>query len=124
MGRYYSGDIEGKFWFAVQDSDDADFFGVRGEQPNTLEYYFDKSNLPDVKKGIAECLKELGDYKAKFDKFFAKNNSYNDEMLVKEFGLKEAEIKGLLEWYARLELGEQIKKCIEKTGECQFSAEC
>ena len=27
MGRYYSGDIEGKFWFAVQDSDDAEFFG-------------------------------------------------------------------------------------------------
>jgi len=28
MGRYYNGDIEGKFWFAVQSSDDADFFGV------------------------------------------------------------------------------------------------
>jgi hypothetical protein len=28
MGRFYSGDIQGKFWFAVQDSDDADFFGV------------------------------------------------------------------------------------------------
>ena len=22
MGRFYSGDIEGKFWFGVQDSDD------------------------------------------------------------------------------------------------------
>ena len=31
MGRYYSGDIEGKFWFAVQDSDDADHFGIEGE---------------------------------------------------------------------------------------------
>ena len=27
MGRYYHGDIEGKFWFAVQSSQDADFFG-------------------------------------------------------------------------------------------------
>jgi hypothetical protein len=27
MGRYYNGDIEGKFWVAVQSSDDADFFG-------------------------------------------------------------------------------------------------
>ena len=25
MGRYYQGDIEGKFWFAVQSSNDADF---------------------------------------------------------------------------------------------------
>ena len=32
MGRYYSGDIEGKFAFAVQSSNDADFFGVTGEQ--------------------------------------------------------------------------------------------
>ena len=31
MGRYYNGDIEGKFWFAVQSSDDADFFGQQGE---------------------------------------------------------------------------------------------
>ena len=30
MGRYYSGDIEGKFWFAIQSSDDADYFGVEG----------------------------------------------------------------------------------------------
>ncbi len=42
MGRYYSGDIEGKFWFGVQSSDDADFFGVTGYAPETLEYYFEK----------------------------------------------------------------------------------
>ena len=29
MGRYYGGDIEGKFWFGVQSSDDADHFGIR-----------------------------------------------------------------------------------------------
>jgi hypothetical protein len=28
MGRYYSGDIEGKFWFGTQDSTDASNFGV------------------------------------------------------------------------------------------------
>ena len=37
MGRYYSGDIDGKFWFAVQPSDDANYFGVEGERPNYLE---------------------------------------------------------------------------------------
>ena len=40
MGRYYSGDIEGKFWFAVQSSDDADNFGVEGDSA-FLNYYFD-----------------------------------------------------------------------------------
>ena len=30
MGRQYKGDINGKFWFAIQDSDTADRFGVHG----------------------------------------------------------------------------------------------
>ena len=47
MGRYYTGDIEGKFWFGVQDSTDADYFGVQGE-PRFYLYYFsedDKNQL-------------------------------------------------------------------------------
>ena len=36
MGRYYNGDIEGKFLFAVQSSNDADFFGQRGKPINFL----------------------------------------------------------------------------------------
>ena len=41
MGRYYGGDIEGKFWFGVQSSSDADHFGIEG-QASELNYYFDK----------------------------------------------------------------------------------
>ena len=33
MGRYYSGDIEGKMWFAVQNSSDWDYFGKEGNYP-------------------------------------------------------------------------------------------
>ena len=43
MGRYYDGDINGKFWFAVQSSDDADFFGVQGES-SYLSYYFSEDD--------------------------------------------------------------------------------
>ena len=32
MGRYYRGDIEGKFLFGIQESNDADFFGTKGIQ--------------------------------------------------------------------------------------------
>lgn len=28
MGRYYDGNISGKFWFGIQNSDDASYFGV------------------------------------------------------------------------------------------------
>ena len=41
MGRWYSGSIEGKFWFAIQDSNAADRFGVVGHQPEELYYNFD-----------------------------------------------------------------------------------
>ena len=45
MGRYYSGDIEGKFWFTVQSSNAADRFGSIGYEPSYLEYYFDEDNF-------------------------------------------------------------------------------
>lgn len=32
MGRYYNGDIEGKFWFAMMESDIASVFGDEGEE--------------------------------------------------------------------------------------------
>lgn len=32
MGRYYDGSITGKFWFGIQNSDDASYFGVEYKQ--------------------------------------------------------------------------------------------
>ena len=32
MGRFYYGDIKGKFWFGVQESEDASHFGVEAEE--------------------------------------------------------------------------------------------
>ena len=49
MGRYYNGDIEGKFMFAVQSSNDADFFGVQGQEAY-LHYYFDKDNSSKIQE--------------------------------------------------------------------------
>lgn len=122
MGRYYSGDIEGKFWFAVQSSNDADFFGSSGSL-NHLDYYFNDSNLPDIKKGLAKCKKKLGKYDKLLTNFFKKHNGYNDEMLIKEFKITKEKVRDLLEWYARQELGEKILKCVEKNRVCSFEAE-
>ena len=123
MGRYYGGDIEGKFWFGVQSSDDADHFGDIGE-PNEINYYFDKNDhLDNINEGIKKCLKGLGDWKDKLDKFFKKNDSYNDEMLWDQIKLSKENKKKILKLYARLELGNQIKECVEKNGQCSFHAE-
>ena len=81
MGRYYSGDIDGKFWFGVQSSDAADRFGVQGYQPNYLEYYFSEENLQDVDDEINRIENELGDKLQKLNEFFANKVSYSDDEL-------------------------------------------
>ena len=134
MGRYYNGDIEGKFWFGVQSSDDADFFGVQGE-PRFYNYYFDKENLPKIEKGIKICEDTLGSLLETLNKFFDEKDSYNDKMLVdylneahgsKDLPTKkftEQGVRHYLEWYARLSLGKQILDCVKEHGECDFEAE-
>ena len=119
MGRYYSGDIEGKFWFALQSSDCADRFGVSGEQPNVLNYYFDEDNLEDVENEIARIEQNLGDKIKIIDEFFEKNNGYNDQMLT-EAGITIQELSE----YADLGLGKKIRDCIKENGQCSFEAEC
>jgi len=121
MGRYYSGDIEGRFWFAIQSSDDASFFGVEGSEPNYITYYFDKSNLETIKKGLSVCRKELGDNRKKLDKCFKGNNRYSYKALSEV--LKTNDVRKILEWYARFKLGKKILACVEKKGECVFDAE-
>lgn len=123
MGRYYDGDIEGKFWFGVQDSDDADFFGVEGFKPNYLDYDFYKEDLPKVQEGIKECIDNLGKFKKKLDDFFKETNIYNNKDLSKKLKVSERRLKEILEWYARLELGIKIRDSIIENDECHFEAE-
>ena len=123
MGRYYSGDIEGKFWFGIQASNDADFFGSEGHY-GYLHYHFDDSQIKDVEEGIAKCKRELMGWVRKLDKFFKENMGYNDEMLMKGLGTKDRrENQHLLEWYARLLLGRKILKCLKENEYCSFEAE-
>jgi len=46
MGRYYDGDISGKFWFGVQSSDAADRFGVKGQIDKELAEDFGEECAP------------------------------------------------------------------------------
>ena len=62
MGRYYSGDIEGKFAFGSQSSDAADRFGVEGRTPGYLEYYYDETNLDDLETELKLIEDEMGEH--------------------------------------------------------------
>lgn len=135
MGRYYEGDIEGKFWFGIQSSDDADFFGSPGFQPDYLEYYFDESNLEKIQLGLDMCLEKLGDKKKLLDDFFEKKEGYTREELCEVLDVpvpkpgisidahKKSPYHFYLEWYARYDLGKKIFDRVKSDKFCSFRAE-
>jgi hypothetical protein len=124
MGRYYDGDIEGKFWFAVQSSNDASFFGGSQSEPNYIEYYFSREDdMDSIAEGIAKCEAKLGEDEKKIEEFFKDKQGYNDDMFLKELGWNGDKVKERLEWYARLTLGRKIHEQVKKTGYCEFRAE-
>ena len=130
MGRYYQGDIEGKFWFAVQSSADPEFFSpshideLDEEDCGMILWEFEKEDLPNIIKGIRECNSKLGSWGKKLDTFFESRESYNDEMLMRALGTSEKKVRSLLKWYARRGLGYQILRCVEELGHCHFEGEC
>jgi len=121
MGRYYDGDIEGKFWFGIQASNDGEYFGAEAQETQVIPYY--TKNLELAKNGIDKCIVELGVYKEQFDDFFSKNDIWSKERLAECLNVSIKKITKLLVWYARLELGEKIYKCIKEKGYCSFDAE-
>lgn len=118
MGRYYNGDIEGKFWFAVQSSNSADRFGVSGHVPEYIEYNFYEDDKQGVEEELKRIEKALGDQLEKLDAFFEKHTSYRDEMLA-ENGISVSKLGD----YADYKLGKKILDCINEYGQCQFTAE-
>jgi hypothetical protein len=118
MGRYYSGDIEGKFWFGLQSSGSPKRFGCVIEPPTEIHYYIHSDKKNKIVKELAVIKENLGDSLEKFNKFFEKNESYSDEKLLNA-GLNPE----LLGDYADYHLGMKILKCVEKQGECSFDAE-
>ncbi|MHA1690016.1 MAG: hypothetical protein ACTSU7_00130 [Candidatus Heimdallarchaeaceae archaeon] len=120
MGRYYNGDIEGKFWFGVQNSDDGEYFGAY-EETDAIRYVAD--SIDDANEGVKKCLEKLGKYKKILDEFFKDIDSYNAKALQTVLMVTPDKAKELLVWYARLELGLKIQKCIKENGDCHFEAE-
>lgn len=118
MGRYYNGDIEGKFWFGIQSSDAATRFSASAEcEQSYIEYYFDEDNLQEVQDELKGIEDSLGENLQKIEDFFSGKDSYRDEQLS-EIGITSS----MLSDYADYLLGKKIEKCIIEQGQCQFEA--
>jgi hypothetical protein len=118
MGRYYTGDIEGKFWFALQSSDAANRFGVLGQVPGHLEYFFTEDDLEEVENEIKNIENSLGKKKQILDDFFKGGRGYTDQNII-DLGVSKDELSD----YADLGLGIRIRDCIKEFGTCEFTAE-
>jgi hypothetical protein len=119
MGRYFNGDIEGKFWFGVQPSNAPSRFSADAEcEPSFIDYYFDEQHIEEVKEELQRIEEILGENLQKIEEFFAKKNAYADSELA-DAGITDR----MLSEYADYKLGKKIEECIEREGQCQFSAE-
>jgi hypothetical protein len=124
MGRYYHGDIEGKFWFGVQDSTDASHFGGKETMySEKARYTFRKKDLRSIQSKIEEIQKELGDNYDKIEEFFVDKDSYSPKKLEEHLEVDEKRYQGIMELYARLLLGLKIEECVGRIGKCSFWAE-
>ena len=127
MGRYYTGDIEGKFAFGEQASDTADQFGVQG-QPQYLEYYFSTNNISEVRARLTELEESFGEYKTPILTYIDLFGCEPYEQVIplstylERAGMKLLEGKKLSNYFD-YSLGRQILQCIGEKGECSFSAE-
>jgi len=140
MGRHYDGDIEGKFWFAVQSSDDGEYFGaIDITEENTdsdyhegfVDYVIYFSDIDKVKAGIDLCKRQLRGNYVILNEFFSSSSGYNDEMIIEHYKktrgihINEGFLREQLTIFARLDFGTQILLYFnENPGEdCHFTAE-
>jgi hypothetical protein len=127
MGRYYSGDIEGKFVFAAQSSAAADRFGVAGRTPSYLEYYYDETNLEDLETELKLIEAEMGEHgeylKVYYDLYGSNDNvQIRFEEYLKKGDKKPLNEEQLLEFFD-YRIGKKIQECIKEQGDCSFTAE-
>ena len=125
MGRFYNGDVSGKWWFAVQSSDTPEKFG--GYETH-IDYTI--CNDDTFKSGIKLIKEDLGDKLEWLQQFFDENNGYNDAMLM-EFMIKKnprydkSELSQDLENFADYEFAMQVKEYFDDTGNeyCHVNSE-
>tara|TARA_R110000803_G_scaffold72729_2_gene136432 strand:- start:14132 stop:14494 length:363 start_codon:yes stop_codon:yes gene_type:complete len=102
MGRYYYGDIEGKFMFAVQPSNAAERFGA-DEFEASIDYTISRSKYEMV---CAELLsiEKTGAPKRVKEMFKATDDRWSDDILD-EHGVTQDDMREYADWV----LGTKLK---------------
>ncbi len=114
MGRYYSGDIDGKFMVAVQSSNAGERFFARELDPEYIDYEVSRDNYSEIVEEL-EKIKTSGSVdrvQAMFDKT---DYGWNDT-IQKENGVSDEDLSE----YADYELGMKIKVWFDQNPEDNY----
>ena len=118
MGRYYNGDVNGKFMFAVQSSNAHERFGAEEMETGYINYEICRDKYDDIVKELDSI---DSDSIERVNKMFDENKSYNDETQQK-YNVSEKDLSE----YADYRLGKEIKEYFDDNLEeynCYFEAE-
>lgn len=119
MGRYYTGDIDGKFMFAIQSSDAHERFGAVEEESYYVPYVVFRHSYAEICAEL-DSIKQKG-HVDKVDKMFNENIGYNKDVL-KKYNISEHDLS---EW-ADYQIGLELKEFFDDNpnlDECRFQAE-
>ena len=119
MGRYYNGDVNGKFMFAVQGSDAHERFGAVEVESAYIHYVVYREDYAEICAEL-DAIKHKGHIE-KVLKMFNEENGFNDE-IKKQYNVSQED----LEEYADYEIGMQLKEFFDENPdcyECRFDAE-
>ena len=112
MGRYYNGDVDGKFWFAVQPSNAHEQFGAEECEPTEIQYSIHNDPIILERLEIIESI--LGNYLEPAFSFFKQTDAYNTQefqLYCQNYGLNcktENVARNIIKDYADYELGKQL----------------
>jgi len=119
MGRYYDGDVEGKFMFSVQSSDAHERFGAVEKEAGYINYTVYRDSYAEICAEL-DSIKNFGNMH-KVKKMFNEKNGFNDE-IKKQYGVTNDDLSE----YADYEIGMQLKEYFDDNPdyeECEFKAE-
>ena len=119
MGRYYNGDVDGKFMFAVQSSDAHERFGATSEESNYIPYAVYRESYAHICAEL-DSIKQKG-HVDKVEKMFSKEEGWNDE-IQERYNVTDKDLSE----YADYQIGLQLKEFFDDnpdTDECRFEAE-
>lgn len=118
MGRYYNGDVDGKFMFAVQSSDAHKRFGAEELEPAYISYEISRDSYDDIVWELDSI--DKGSIE-RVSKMFEENEGYNDET-EKQYNVTKEDLSE----YADYRLGKQVKDFFDDNPDldyCCFEAE-